>query len=248
MSHALVARAGDIVVGRTPKRLEKKGGKAAGVYQEVLNASKEAAGQSWPLRTAIVSISNRDNLETLVRIFERFAVHVIATTGTHASLSEIARDKHSSFKLTEVTKYTGYPHNLNGRLKTLHPKVQAGVLGIRKFHDHVMKDKDVDAEYIDLVVANLYPFDETIKRGADFFECVENIDIGGPALIRAGAKNHACVTVIVDPTDYRALETELIQSEGRISPEFRRKMAYKAFSLTANYDTHIANWFKTQLR
>jgi phosphoribosylaminoimidazolecarboxamide formyltransferase/IMP cyclohydrolase len=215
-------------------------------HDDVLRASETAARESWKLQTAIVSISNKDGLDVLGRIFAKYNVHVIATTGTHASITNtLDESTRSAFELTEISVYTDYPYNLNGRLKTLHPKVQAGVLAIRGFHDRIMKDS-VKAEYIDLVVANLYPFDRAVKEDMTFFECIENIDIGGPALIRAGAKNHACVTVVVEPSDYSALESELERSGGRLSPEFRRKMAQKAFKLTSDYDGQIAQWFASK--
>lgn len=242
MRHALMAK-GTIVEDAPHRSVETTRSSVA--HEDVLKASKEASREFWPLRRAIVSISNRDNLELLERVFEKFNVDVIATTGTYKSLLELADGAHRSFPLTEITKYTGKEYNLNGRLKTLDRTVQAGVLAIRNFHDEVM-DRE-KAKYIDLVVVNLYPFREVVRSGADFFESVENIDIGGPTLIRAGAKNHVCVTVIVDPSDYELLGEELERNSGKVSPEFRRKMACKAFKVTSEYDTHIANWFEKQL-
>jgi phosphoribosylaminoimidazolecarboxamide formyltransferase/IMP cyclohydrolase len=214
----------------------------SGHYSELLAAS-DAVPDLMSICTAIATVSDKAGLSNVGSVLAKFGVEVIATEGTAAHLQS---HKDEGLILTDLTDYTGYPENLNGRLKTLHPKIQAGLLAIKGYHDDILKKETVQAKFIDLVIANLYPFEQAVARDSEFFECIENIDIGGPALLRAGAKNHACVTVICDPADYDALIAELNRYEGKTSRAFRRKCAQKAFDLTSRYDKAIAAWFKKQ--
>ena len=146
-----------------------------------------------------------------------------------------------------MSELTGFPEMMDGRVKTLHPKVHGGLLAIRENKDHAASMQAHGIRPIDLLVVNLYPFEATAAKGADFDTCIENIDIGGPAMIRAAAKNHADVAVVVDPGDYAALLAELEQHGGATTLALRKKLAAKAYARTAVYDAAIANWFAEQL-
>jgi phosphoribosylaminoimidazolecarboxamide formyltransferase/IMP cyclohydrolase len=209
-------------------------------HSDVLEAS-ERVPSLLRIRTAVATTWDKTGLIDLAIELNRFGVEFIATEGTAACL----RDDVEGLKLTDLSAYTGYPENLNGRLKTLHPKIQAGVLAIKGHHDATLAKEDVAAKYIDLVIVNLYPFEQTVGKGATFFECIENIDIGGPALLRAAAKNHVCVTAVCDPKDYSKLIDELRRNDGCTSLEFRRRCAEKVFRTTMRYDRTIASWFKS---
>jgi phosphoribosylaminoimidazolecarboxamide formyltransferase/IMP cyclohydrolase len=146
-----------------------------------------------------------------------------------------------------VSELTGFPEMMDGRVKTLHPKVHGGLLAIRENKDHAGAMQTHSIRPIDLLVVNLYPFEATAAKGADFDTCIENIDIGGPAMIRAAAKNHADVTVVVDPSDYAPLLAELAAHDGATTLALRKKLAAKAYARTAVYDAAIANWFADRL-
>ena len=205
-------------------------------HSDVFAASR-AVGDLVPVKNAVVSVSDKTGLAGLSKAFSQFGVNVIATEGS----AEYLRREVEDLKLVGMSEYTEFPENLNGRLKTLHPKLQAGVLAIKKFHDSALEK--IAASYIDLVVVNLYPFEETVRKGASFEECIENIDVGGPALLRAGAKNHPSVCVVSDPQDYVQLIDELNKNNGSTTRAFRLKCAQKVFELTAKYDSSIASWF-----
>ncbi|MDX1580203.1 MAG: bifunctional phosphoribosylaminoimidazolecarboxamide formyltransferase/IMP cyclohydrolase, partial [Alphaproteobacteria bacterium] len=145
----------------------------------------------------------------------------------------------------EVADYTGFPEMMDGRVKTLHPKVHGGLLGLRDKHKNDMDSHEIGP--IDLLAVNLYPFEETVAKGADFDTCIENIDIGGPAMIRSAAKNHAFVTVLVSPDDYASVMDEMKAQDGSTTPELRRKLAAKAYARTGSYDAAISGWFAGQL-
>ncbi|HEY7248535.1 MAG TPA: hypothetical protein VH678_32120 [Xanthobacteraceae bacterium] len=210
-----------------------------------LLAASEAVPDLLPVKTAIATVSDKAGLIELGLELAKHNVEVIATEGTAAHLRPLEQN---GLVLTDLTAYTRYSESLNGRLKTLHPRIQAGVLAIKGYHDDVLAKEGVEARFIDLVIANLYPFEAVAARSSSFFECIENIDIGGPALLRAGAKNHACVTVICDPADYQLLIKELEAQGGKTSLEFRRMCAQKVFQLTSEYDGRIAAWFERQER
>jgi phosphoribosylaminoimidazolecarboxamide formyltransferase/IMP cyclohydrolase len=205
-----------------------------------LLAASEAVPDLIAIRTAIATVSNKSGLSELGAQLAKYGVEVIATEGTAKHLQGL-REK--GLALSDLTDYIDYPETLNGRVKTLHPRIQAGVLAIHGYHAQALRHPRVQAKFIELVIVNLYPFEQVAARNASYFECIENIDIGGPALLRAGAKNHVCVTVICDPDDYDPLARELERYEGKTSLEFRRRCAGKVFERTAAYDRAIASWF-----
>lgn len=212
-------------------------------HADLLAASK-AVADLLTVKTAVATVYDKRGLRKLGSELAKFKVEVIATEGTARHLNDL---KDEGLTLTDLTHYTGYPENLNGRLKTLHPKIQAGVLAIKGHHDEILAKETVDnAKFIDLVIVNLYPFEKAVQRRAPFFECIENIDIGGPALLRAAAKNHVCVAAVCDPDDYDLLIDELRRHQGRTSLNFRRRCAQKVFQLTSSYDAAIAAWFETE--
>jgi phosphoribosylaminoimidazolecarboxamide formyltransferase/IMP cyclohydrolase len=149
--------------------------------------------------------------------------------------------------VTEVSAITGFPEIMDGRVKTLHPKIHGGLLADRDEHGHAEAMHAHGIEGIDLLVVNLYPFEATVARGADFQTVIENIDIGGPAMIRAAAKNHDWVTVVVDPDDYQPILFEMMGTQGKVRAETRRKLAQIAFARTSAYDTNVSNWLQGQL-
>jgi phosphoribosylaminoimidazolecarboxamide formyltransferase/IMP cyclohydrolase len=138
---------------------------------------------------------------------------------------------------------TGFPEMMDGRVKTLHPRVHGGLLGIRGNAEHEKSAGDHGILPIDLLVVNLYPFEATVAKGASYDDCVENIDVGGPAMIRAGAKNHASVSVVVEPEDYARVLSEISENDGATTLAFRKQLAAKAFARSAAYDAAISNWF-----
>ncbi len=189
------------------------------------------------IRQALISASDKTGLVELARALARLGVGILSTGGTAKLLSA------SGIKVTEVADYTGYPEMLDGRLKTLHPKIHGGLLARRDLPDHMAAIKDAGAEPIDLVVVNLYPFQQTVARSdCTLDEAVENIDVGGPTMVRAAAKNHAGVAVVTDPADYGAVIAELERRGGSLSAATRLALAKKAFAHTAAYDAAIANY------
>ncbi len=190
---------------------------------------------------ALLSVSDKTGLLDLARALQPFGVDLLSTGGTAAALNA------AGFAVVDVAQMTGFPEMMDGRLKTLHPRVHGGLLAIRSdpAHQAAMLANDIAA--IDLLVVNLYPFEATLKRDASFEDRIENIDIGGPAMIRAAAKNHDDVVVIVDVADYPALIDELQRGEGTTSLAFRRRMAQKAFARTAVYDAAISNWLAQEI-
>ena len=163
-------------------------------------------------------------------------VELISTGGTANALKDAGLD------VKDVSDVTGFPEMMDGRLKTLHPVVHGGLLAVRGNSEHAAAQKEHGIGDIDLLVVNLYPFEETVAKGADFDTCIENIDIGGPAMIRAAAKNHSSVVVVVDPSDYEKLLGDMGQHDGATCAKFRRKLAQKAYARTAEYDGAISNW------
>jgi phosphoribosylaminoimidazolecarboxamide formyltransferase / IMP cyclohydrolase len=196
----------------------------------------DAATTSLKIRRALISVSDKQGLVDFGKALAAAGVEILSTGGTASAL------KAAGIAVKDVAEYTGFPEMMDGRLKTLHPKVHGGLLAIRgnPAHDKAAQEHGIGP--IDLLVVNLYPFEATVAKGAGYDECVENIDIGGPAMIRAAAKNHASVTVIVDPSDYDRLLGDMKQHDGATCPKFRRKMAQKAYARTAAYDAAISNW------
>jgi len=186
-----------------------------------------------PIRRALLSVSNKEGLLELAQALQRSGVAMLSTGGTAALLQK------NGIPVTEVSAHTGFPEIMDGRVKTLHPKIHGGLLGRRKIDDAVMREHEI--EPIDLLVVNLYPFAATIaKPDCTFEDAIENIDIGGPAMVRSAAKNHDRVSVVVDPQDYAALIAEI--AAGGVSESTRKRLAAKAFAHTASYDSAVASY------
>ena len=194
-----------------------------------------------PISRALISVSDKAGLIAFARRLEGFGVELISTGGTARALAE------AGLKVRDVSDLTGFPEMMDGRVKTLHPKIHGGLLAVRHNPEHVRTMQDHSILGIDLLVVNLYPFEATVARGASFEDCIENIDIGGPAMIRSAAKNHADVAVIVEPEDYAVLIAELSVHRGMTSHALRRRLAAKAFARTAAYDAAVSNWFAGEL-
>ncbi len=190
-----------------------------------------------PLRRALLSVYDKTDLTELAHMLARRGVELVSTGGTRAALTA------AGIASRDVGELTGFPEIMDGRVKTLHPKVHGGLLGVRDDASHAAAMDEHDIGGIDLLVSNLYPFEDTVADGAAERVIVENIDIGGPAMIRAAAKNHGYVAVIVDPADYAALTAALDAHDGATPLKLRRRLAAKAFSRTAAYDAAISTWF-----
>ncbi|MGQ0528012.1 MAG: bifunctional phosphoribosylaminoimidazolecarboxamide formyltransferase/IMP cyclohydrolase [Alphaproteobacteria bacterium] len=203
--------------------------------------SSPALHFSPKIRRALISVSDKNDIEGFVRALKKHGVEILSTGGTAAALRK------AGIGIKDVSDHTGFPEIMEGRVKTLHPKIHGGILAKRNDAAHRKAQADLDIGDIDLLVVNLYPFTKTVQGGADFAECIENIDIGGPAMIRAAAKNHESVTIIVDPKDYDAVLENMAQNDGAVTPELRKRLAATAFCMTALYDSDIANWFTGQM-
>jgi phosphoribosylaminoimidazolecarboxamide formyltransferase/IMP cyclohydrolase len=190
---------------------------------------------------ALLSVSDKSGLADFACVLAGYGVELISTGGTAKALQD------AGLKVADVAALTGFPEMMDGRVKTLHPKVHGGLLGIRANKEHAAAMEKHGIKPIDLLVVNLYPFEETVAKGAGFDDCIENIDIGGPAMIRAAAKNHADVTVVVEPADYEKVLGELAQHSGMTTLELRRALAAKAYARTAAYDAAISSWFAETL-
>ncbi|HEY1244848.1 MAG TPA: bifunctional phosphoribosylaminoimidazolecarboxamide formyltransferase/IMP cyclohydrolase [Hyphomicrobiaceae bacterium] len=193
------------------------------------------------IRRALISVSDKTGLVGFARVLSGWGVELLSTGGTARLLRE------AGLAVKDVAEHTGFPEMMDGRLKTLHPRVHGGLLAIRGNPDHDAAAVAHGIAPIDLLVANLYPFEATVVKGAPPDACIENIDIGGPAMIRAGAKNHAAVTVIVDPDDYGRVLDAMRQNGGATTLELRRALAAKAYARTAAYDAAIGGWFADRL-
>jgi phosphoribosylaminoimidazolecarboxamide formyltransferase/IMP cyclohydrolase len=193
------------------------------------------------IRTALLSVSDKAGIVELAKALTEQGVKLLSTGGTHKAIAA------AGLAVTDVSEVTGFPEIMDGRVKTLHPTVHGGLLAIRDDEEHVAAMKKHGIESIDLSVINLYPFEEVRAAGGDYPTTVENIDIGGPAMIRASAKNHAYVTIVTDPSDYPALIEALQANGGETDYAFRQKLAAKAYARTAAYDTAISNWFAEAL-
>jgi phosphoribosylaminoimidazolecarboxamide formyltransferase/IMP cyclohydrolase len=194
-----------------------------------------------PVARALLSVSDKTGLVEFGRFLAGRGVELISTGGTFKAL------KDAGLTVREVADYTGFPEMMDGRVKTLHPKVHGGLLALREHPEHKAAMQQHGIGPIDLVVVNLYPFEATVAKGADFDTCIENIDIGGPAMIRSAAKNHAHVAVVVEAGDYAAVQADMEQSGGAVSDALRRKLAAKAYARTGSYDAAISQWFAKQL-
>ncbi len=193
------------------------------------------------IRRALISVSDKTGLEDLGRYLAGLGVEILSTGGTAKALRD------AGITVKDVSEATGFPEIMDGRVKTLHPLIHGGLLARPgdKGHQKAMAEQGI--EPIDLLVVNLYPFEKTAVAGAGFDDCIENIDIGGPALIRAAAKNHESVTVVVDPADYARLMDEMKSGKGATTPGFRRELAARAYGRTGAYDAAISGWFAREL-
>ena len=192
------------------------------------------------IKRALVSVSNKEGIVDLCSTLSKdFDVEIISTGGTLKTLLD------AGIEAIDISKHTGFPEIMDGRVKTLHPKVHGGILSRREIDQQIMSENGI--EEIDLVIVNLYPFIETVSKEETTLEtAIENIDIGGPSMVRSAAKNNLYVGVVVEPTDYQNVITEMKDNEGALSLETRRELAAKAFSHTANYDSAISNYLNQQ--
>jgi phosphoribosylaminoimidazolecarboxamide formyltransferase/IMP cyclohydrolase len=188
------------------------------------------------IRRALISVSDKAGVVELARALDGWGVDLLSTGGTAQAL------KGAGLTVKDVAEHTGFPEMLDGRIKTLHPKVHGGLLAVRGRAEHEAAAAAHGIAPIDLLVVNLYPFEATVAKGAAFADCIENIDIGGPAMIRAAAKNHAAVTVVVDPQDYPFVLEAMRRNGGATTLELRKSLAAKAFARTAAYDAAIGGW------
>ncbi len=189
-----------------------------------------------PLRRALISVSDKTGLIDLATALHQRGVELLSTGGTAKAIRD------AGLPVKDVSDVTGFPEMMDGRVKTLHPKVHGGLLALRDNDDHVAAMDEHGIGAIDLLAVNLYPFEATVAKGADYDDCIENIDIGGPAMIRAAAKNHGFVNVVVDVEDYQSLLDELDANDGATSLKFRQNLAQIAYARTAAYDAAVSTW------
>jgi len=190
-----------------------------------------------PVKRALISVSDKSGLIDFARALSGHGIELISTGGTARAIAD------AGLNVRDVSDLTGFPEMMDGRVKTLHPKVHGGLLAIRHNAEHAASMRDHGIAPIDLLVVNLYPFEATVAKGAPYDDCIENIDIGGPAMIRAAAKNHDDVAVVVDADDYARVLGELQQHGGATTLSLRKALAQKAYARTAAYDAAISNWF-----
>ena len=193
------------------------------------------------IKNALISLSDKENLKNLLKALKKHKINIISSGGTYKLI------KNLGFKCQEVSKYTRFDEMLDGRVKTLHPKIHSGILYDRSKSSHRKQMQKKSFEPIDLVIVNFYPFEATIKETSNAKKIIEDVDIGGPSMVRAAAKNFNDVTIITDKSDYIKLIKEFKKFKGKTSLEFRKKMASKAFNLTAYYDSVISEWFNRNI-
>ena len=194
------------------------------------------------IKNALISVSNKENLILLLKTLKRFNINIISSGGTYTSIKKLG------YKCTELSKYTGFKEMLGGRVKTLHPKIHAGILHDRQNKKHKSEMSRQNFPAIDLIIVNFYPFQKIVLNTKNPKKIIENIDIGGPTMVRAAAKNFKNVTIITNKEDYSLLIKELETLNGKTSLKFREIMSSKAFGLTAYYDSMIADWFNRRLK
>ncbi len=194
------------------------------------------------VKNALISVSNKENLISLLKVLKKFNINIISSGGTYNSIRKLG------YECTELSKYTGFKEMLDGRVKTLHPKIHAGILHDRQNKKHKSEMSKQNFPAIDLIVVNFYPFQKIVLNTKNPKQIIENIDIGGPTMVRAAAKNFKNVTIITNKSDYGFLIKELETFKGKTSLKFRELMSSKAFGLTAYYDSMIANWFNRKLK
>ena len=194
------------------------------------------------IKNALISLSDKENLTSLLKVLKKFNIRIISSGGTHLSIKKLGYD------CTELSKYTGFKEMLDGRLKTLHPKIHAGILHDRQNKKHLNEMIRQNFPAIDLIIVNFYPFQKMVMNTTNAKNIIENIDIGGPTMVRAAAKNFNNVTIITSKNDYRHLINEMEKNKGNTTLKFRELMSSKAFGLTAYYDAMIASWFNKKLK
>lgn len=194
------------------------------------------------IKRALISVSDKSGLDDIAKTLQKFGVEILSTGGTAKMLKE------KGLEVTDVSNHTGFPEIMDGRVKTLHPKIHGGLLARRDDEGHKQAMSDNAIEEIDLLIVNLYPFSEVSSNPeSDYETCIENIDIGGPAMIRAASKNHEFVTVVTDPQDYVAVIEEMEQNDGATTFGLRQRLAANAYAMTASYDSMIGAWFTGQM-
>jgi len=193
------------------------------------------------IKKALISVSDKSGIVELAQFLSKNNVEIISTGGTYKLLLE------NKIPAKDISEFTGFPEIMDGRVKTLHPKVHGALLGVLDNPNHQKQAQENEIDSIDLVIINLYPFVETVNKGADYEHVIENIDIGGPSMIRSAAKNHLFKTVITDASDYELLQKQMQENSGATTLEFRKSLACKAFTNTANYDQAIASYFNNYL-
>ncbi|MDH5757770.1 MAG: bifunctional phosphoribosylaminoimidazolecarboxamide formyltransferase/IMP cyclohydrolase, partial [Nitrospinota bacterium] len=194
------------------------------------------------IKRVLISVSDKKGLVEFAQGLKTHGAHILSTGGTAKALRD------AGVEVTDVSEHTGFPEIMDGRVKTLHPKVHGGILARRDLESHMAQMAENGIDPIDMVVVNLYPFEQTIaKPDVAFEEAVENIDIGGPAMVRSAAKNHTHVAVVVDPADYAAITEEMKKNDGALSQETMRALAAKAFDHTAWYDGRIASYMSQKV-
>ena len=193
------------------------------------------------IRTALISVSDKGNLKDVLKVLRTNKINIISSGGTFRKIKKLG------FNCLDISTYTGFDEMLDGRVKTLHPKIHSGILFKRNKSSHRNQMKRKKFNPIDLIIVNYYPFEATIKNTSNINKIIDNIDIGGPSLVRAAAKNFNDVTIITEKKDYEELIKELKKFKGKTSFKFRKKMASKAFSSTAYYDSVVSEWFNRDI-
>ena len=193
------------------------------------------------IKRALISVSDKTGIIEFAEKLQGHGVEILSTGGTAKAMEQ------AGIKVKDVSDHTGFAEIMDGRVKTLHPTIHGGILAKRDNENHVKAMEDNGISDIDMVVVNLYPFVETVRDGGNFADCIENIDIGGPAMIRAAAKNHNFVSIITDPQDYQNVLDDMEAHDGAVTHALRTKLAATAYALTATYDSNIASWFVGQM-
>jgi len=194
------------------------------------------------IKRAVISVSRKENLSDLAMFLKGYDIEILSTGGTKQYLESIGANP------IEVSSYTGFPEIMDGRVKTLHPKIHGGILNVRDNAEHQEAMEELNIKHIDMIVVNLYPFKEVIGKGCTFEVAIENIDIGGPSMIRSAAKNFKYVTVVVDPDDYPKLMEDMKRHNGETSEDLRFYLAKKVFSITSDYDKTIFTYLSNVKR
>ena len=192
------------------------------------------------IKNAIISLSDKSEIKLILKILKKYNINIISSGGTSKEIKKLG------YKCSEVSEYTRSDEILDGRVKTLHPKLYAGILSKRDNKKHKNELNKNNYEEIDLVIVNFYPFEETLNVTKNHGEIIENIDIGGPALVRASAKNYNDITVLTSPNHYKEFVIDLEKNKGSTSLEFRKKLSQEAFNLTAYYDSVISEYLSVQ--